>query len=86
MMHPTTIHDHVRIHTILFLLGGAIIVVGGICSKPLQPHWLMWVGVVVFLSSFVYRLLKVQCPHCGSKLLGCRVITKHCPDCGKELE
>jgi DNA-directed RNA polymerase subunit RPC12/RpoP len=30
--------------------------------------------------------LKVQCPHCGSKLLGCRVIPKHCPDCGKELE
>ena len=86
MKQPTSIHDHVRIHTILFWLGVAIVVVGGIFSKPLQPHWLMWVGVAVFLFSFVYRLLKVRCPHCGSSLLSCRVLPEYCPDCGKKLE
>ena len=86
MKQPATVHDHVRVHTILFWSGVAIVVVGGILSEPLQPHWLMWVGVAVFLSSFAYRLLKIRCPHCGSKLLGCRVMPKHCPDCGKELE
>ena len=80
-----SIHDHARIHTILFWAGGAIVAISSIFSKPLQPHWLLWVGVAVFLSSPVYRLLKIRCPHCGSKLLGCRVIPKHCPDCGKEL-
>ena len=38
MMHPTTIHDHVRIHTILFWAGVAIVVIGGIFSKPLHPY------------------------------------------------
>ena len=86
MKQPATIHDHVRIHTILFWLGVAIVGISSIWSQPLQPYWLMWVGVAIFLSSFVYRLWKVQCPHCGSKLLGYRVIPKYCPDCGKELE
>ena len=86
MMHPTTIHDLVRIHTILFWAGVAIVAIGRIFSKPLHPHWLMWIGVIVFLSSFVYRLMKVRCPHCGSNLLSCRVLPEHCPDCGKELE
>ncbi len=86
MKYPTAIHDHVRIHTILFWLGVAIVVAASIFSEPLRPHWLMWIGLAVFLSSFVYRLLKVRCPHCGSSLLSCRVIPKHCPDCGKELE
>ena len=86
MKQPTSIHDHARIHTILFWLGVAIVVVGGICSAPLQPHWLMWVGGAVFLSSFVYRLLKIRCPYCGSSLISCRVLPEYCPDCGKKLE
>ena len=86
MKHPTSVHGHVRIHTILFWAGVAIVVVGGILSKPLQPHWLLWVGVAVFLSSFVYRLLIIRCPHCGSSLLSCRVLPEYCPDCGKKLE
>ena len=86
MKQPTSIHDHARIHTILFLLGGAIIVIGGICSKPLQPHWLMWVGIAVFLAAPIYRLLTIRCPHCGSSLLSCSVLPEFCPDCGKKLE
>ena len=86
MKHPTSIHDHIKIHEILFWLGVAIVGLSSIFSKPLQPYWLMWIGVAVFLSSFVYRLAKVRCPHCGSSLLSCRVLPKCCPDCGKELE
>ena len=86
MKHPTSIHDHVRIHTILFWLGVAIVVVGGIFSKPLQPHWLMWGGLAVFLSSFVYRLAKVRCPHCGSPFRLRGGIPKHCPNCGKYID
>lgn len=80
-----SIHDHVRIHTILFWAGFAIVGISSVFSKPLQPHWLMWVGIVIFLASPVYRLIKIRCPHCGSNLFSCRVIPKHCPDCGKEL-
>jgi uncharacterized OB-fold protein len=47
---------------------------------------LLWAGVAVFLSSFVYRIITIKCPHCGSGLYGCRVLPKYCPDCGKELE
>lgn len=86
MKHSLSIHDHVRIHMILFWAGVGIIVIGGTLSKSLQPHWLLWAGIVVFLASFLYRLLKVKCPHCADKLLGCRVIPKHCPNCGKELD
>ena len=85
MKHPMSLRDHVWVCTVLFWLGFVIIVIGGIFSKPLQPHWLMWVGIVVFFAGPVYRLLKIRCPHCGSKLLSCRVLPKCCPDCGKEL-
>ena len=85
MKHAMTLHDHVLVSTILFWLGVAIVVIGGILGKPLQPHWLMWVGLAVFLSSPLYQLLKIRCPHCGSKLLSCRTLPQYCPDCGKEL-
>ena len=85
MKRPLSIHDHVKIHTVLFWLGVAIVVVGGMLSKPLQPHWLLWVGIAVFLAAPVYRLLKIRCPHCGSRMLSCKVLPKYCPDCGKEL-
>lgn len=86
MKRPTTIHDHLRIHMLLFWLGAAIIMVGNLFSEPLQPHWLIWIGIVVFLASPVYRLLKIRCPHCGSRMLSCRVFPKCCPDCGAELK
>ena len=41
MKHAMTLHDHVLVSTILFWLGVAIVVIGGILGKPLQPHWLM---------------------------------------------
>ena len=85
MKHTLSLRDHVRIHMLLFWIGVAITIVGGKLSSPNQPHWLIWIGVGVFLSSFLYRLAAVKCSHCGDKLLGCRVMPKHCPNCGKEL-
>ena len=86
MKRPVSVYTHTKIHTILFWVGVAVVVLSTFFSKPNQPHWLLWVGVAVFLSSFVYRILTIKCPHCGSGLYGCRVLPKHCPDCGKELE
>lgn len=86
MNRPLSIRDHVRIHTVLFLLGAAIIVIGSMLSEPLQPHWLLWIGIAIFLSSTAYRLIKVKCPHCGSILLSLQMMSKYCPDCGMELE
>ena len=67
MKHSMSVRDHIRVHMALFWAGVAIVVVGGIFSKPLQPHWLIWVGIVVFLFSLLYRLITVKCPHCGNK-------------------
>lgn len=85
MKRKMTIHDHVRIHTILFVLGVVIVVIGGFFSQPLQPHWLLWVGVIIFLSSFIYRVFAIKCPHCGSGLYSCRELPTYCPDCGEKL-
>ena len=86
MKHTMSIRDHVRISTVLVLVGFAIFAIGGMCTKPLQPHWLLWVGLGIFLVALVYRLITVKCPHCGDMLLGCRVLPKYCPCCGKELD
>lgn len=86
MKYPTSIHDHVRIHMILFWLGVAIVVVGRIFSEPLHPHWLMWIGLAVFLSSFGYRLLFVHCPHCHDLWVGMATLPEYCPKCGKKIQ
>ena len=86
MKRPMSIHNHTKIHTALFCLGVAIVGVSAFFNKPLQPNWLLCIGAAVFLSSFLYRIITIRCPHCGSGLYGCRVLPKHCPDCGKELE
>ena len=86
MKQSMSVHGHVRIHTILFWIGVAIVVLSTFFSKLNQPHWLLWCGVAVFLSSFVHRVIFIRCPHCSSGLYGCCVLPKHCPDCGKELE
>lgn len=85
-MKKMTTRDHIRIHSILFWFGVAIVVVSHIFSKPLEPHWLLWVGVAVFLGALIYRILMVKCPYCGSGLYSCRILPEYCPDCGKELE
>ena len=86
MKLPLTLYGHARICAILFWLGVAIVVIGGIFSEPLNPHWLMWIGVVVFLSSFGYRLLYIHCPNCNDIWAGMPSIPEYCPKCGKKIE
>ena len=86
MKLPLTLYGHARICAILFWLGVAIVVIGGIFSEPPNPHWLMWIGVVVFLSSFGYRLLYIHCPHCNDLWAGMPAIPEYCPKCGKKIE
>ena len=85
MKHDFTIRQKSHIHSALFLGGAAVIVIGCSISNPLEFHWLIWVGLMLFLGSVVYRLTAIRCPHCGSNMASCRFLPKHCPDCGKEL-
>ena len=85
-MKKLTFRDHVRIASTLWYVGAAITIVGGYLSEPLQPNWIFWIGIAIFLGSTIYRVLMVKCPHCGSSLLGSRLLPKYCPDCGKKLD
>lgn len=68
-------------------LGGVLIVVGGLLSRPLEPHPLLWVGVVLFLAGVVFNLFKVRCPQCGCFLaVHGKVFPDYCPKCGAKLE
>ena len=84
-MKNKTVSQHCRISTILFWIGVGIVVISSFFNKFLQLHWTAWVGIAVFLSSFVYRIIFIKCPHCGSGLYGSRTLPKYCPDCGKAL-
>ena len=85
MKHDFTIRQKSHIHAALFLGGAAVIIIGCSISNPLEFHWLIWVGLMLFLGSVVYRLTAIRCPHCGSNMASCRFLPKHCTDCGKEL-
>lgn len=68
-------------------LGGVLIVVGGLLSRPLEPHPLLWVGGVLFLAGVVFNLFKVRCPQCGCFLaVHGKVFPDYCPRCGAKLE
>lgn len=86
MKKELSIRQKSKVHSALFLGGAAVIIIGCWLSKPLEPHFLVWVGLVPFLGSVVYRLTAIRCPHCGSNMAGCRFLPKCCPDCGKELD
>jgi hypothetical protein len=84
-MKKMTLNLHMRVISALYWSGIVITFIGSIISEPLNPHWLFWIGIVVFLASPVYRLFTIRCPHCGSNLFSCKVMPEYCPDCGKEL-
>ena len=86
MKNNLTIRQKSKVHAALFYGGTAIILFGCFLSEPLEFHFLVWVGTIILLSSVVYRLTEIRCPHCGSNRAGCRFLPKCCPDCGKELE
>ena len=85
-MKNLTLKQHTQITSILFWGGIAITLIGSIYSNPLDPHWLLWVGVAVFLSAFLYRLIFIHCPYCHDLWAGMPTIPEYCPKCGKKLQ
>ena len=75
-----------NVHYIACALGAVITMLGCYISKPYTLHFAAWLGLALIAAGLVWRILYIKCPHCGSGLYGCRVLPKHCPDCGKELE
>lgn len=68
-------------------LGAVLVLVGGLMSRPLEPHPLLWVGVALFLAGVVFNVLKIRCPKCGCFLaVHAKVFPDHCPKCGAKLE
>lgn len=84
-MKKRTVKQHTLVCTIIFLIGAGLILLGGILSEPLKPHIILWLGIIVFISSPIYRLIFVRCPHCGDSWLGVRTIPEYCPKCGKPI-
>lgn len=65
----------------LIILGtGILVALFGFSRNMLS---IITVGVVVMLSSLVFRIMFYRCPHC-SKFLD-RSRGKYCPYCGKEV-
>ena len=81
-----TLKQHCAITTSLFWAGVAIVVLGSNVSEPMASHPLLWIGVAVFLSSYVYRLIFIHCPYCGDKWLTTTPPPEYCPKCGKKVE
>lgn len=64
-----------------------ILVAGGLLSRPLEPHPLLWVGVVLFLAGVVLTVFKARCPKCGCYLaFQVKRMPEYCPQCGAKLE
>ena len=79
-MRNLTVRQHTRIHTGFMIAAVILALISYAYSKPLQPHFTLWLAVGCVVISIVYRLIYIKCPHGGDKLLGSRVIPKHCPD------
>lgn len=75
-----------NIHYAACGLGGVVTMVGCYISEPYTLHFAAWLGIILIAAGLIWRILFIKCPHCGNGLYGCRVLPKHCPDCGKELE
>ena len=75
---------HIRISVILILAGWAIALLSICLFKSVS--WLSFIGLALVIAGILWRLHYIKCPHCFDKLLGCRVIPKYCPNCGKELQ
>ena len=85
-MKKLTVKQHTQISMGLFGVGFVIALFYNIFSRLLSPHWVLWIGVAVFLSSFLYRLIFVRCPHCGDLWAGMSWLPEYCPNCGKKVD
>lgn len=80
-----SLKNHVIIHfTALF--GGIVIgLIGCLFSSENTLHPIVWVGLAAMAVGFVWRLVFVKCPLCGSPLFQTKRIPTYCPDCGKRM-
>lgn len=88
-MKNMTIRQHLRIHTGLLIAAFVLALISYILTQAepasMRLPFTMWLALLCVIVSIVWRMLFIQCPHCGDKLLGSRIIPKFCPACGKEL-
>ena len=84
-MKKLTVKQHIFVCIIISLIGVVLILLGGILSESLKPHIILWLGIIVFICSIIYRLLFVRCPHCGDLWLGVHSMPEYCPKCGKPV-
>ena len=83
-MKNWSFRQHINLQIILMLSGYAIAILSIYLCKAVT--WFVSIGLALWVVAIVLRLHFIKCPHCGDKLLLCRVIPKYCPICGKELE
>ena len=74
---------HSWIATVAVLIGFLFLWIGKESGEAYL--WIFIVGLILVIITLTYSLIVFRCPHCDS-LLGTRIIPKHCPHCGKELE
>lgn len=68
-------------------LGAVLIVVGGLLSRSLEPHPLLWIGAALFLAGEAFNVLTLRCPKCGCFLaVHGKVFPDYCPKCGAKLD
>lgn len=84
-MKKLTVKQHILVCTIISLIGAGLILLGGILSEFLKPHIIFWLGIIVFISAIIYRLIFVRCPHCGDLWLSMRTMPEYCPKCGRSI-
>lgn len=79
------LETHVKIHTILLVIGLVIAGIGAKISEFGSLHPVAWVGLGMTALGLLWRFLFIKCPHCGSGLYGVRSLPQYCPDCGEKL-
>ena len=80
-----SLQTHVKIHTFTLILGAIVAAIGCKISEFGNVHPVVTIGFLIIVLSFVWRILFIKCPHCGSGMYGVRSIGRYCPDCGKKL-
>lgn len=66
---------HYILQIILILVGAILFLI-----EPTK-----WIGILVIIFAFVYRIIFFRCPHCDSSYFSLRILPDHCPYCGKEV-
>lgn len=70
-----------RIIGFVALIISVLIAVVGVGTKN---DLLSYVGLFLIVVSFIYSIIKSQCPYCKGFLRS--IFYSHCPHCGKKLE